>query len=247
VTSHRTGTGRRWWTGLLALAGAGCLIVGIWKVYFTDVTPPPSPVLIVVGALMLVSPALLHKLEGLTTGPARFELRLVQDIADLGAPKTAALLDHTELARLVEAYTVIRTELDGDACRAARIQVQDSLVRQAAGFACRYEFDPAEVRQLFPKAAPVVRVLLIALMQGDPRLLDSGALEKAIAYAASRNERFHALRVVQWHWARLKRPTRAAILASITVAEDVINADEDVRREAEKIRALSQTPRAGAG
>ncbi|WP_433831902.1 hypothetical protein ACQP2E_14745 [Actinoplanes sp. CA-015351] len=229
---------------LLGIIGLACLIIGVERVYFPAPAASPPTILIVVGALLLVGPWVLHRLETIAVGPNRFELQLAQQIAEQGAPKAAALLDHTELARLVESYTVIREELDGDECRAARVQVQDSLVRRAAGFACRHEFDPVEVRQLFPRAAPVVRVLLIALMMGDPRLLDAGVLGSAIAYAASRNERFHALKVVQWHWPRLKRPERMLVLDSINVAELVIKTDSDVHVEAEKVRALGQRPRA---
>ncbi|WP_229074240.1 hypothetical protein [Actinoplanes sp. DH11] len=243
TVQRAAGRGTAWWLGFLAFIGAGCLGVGAWRVYFDLTRPPASPVLIVVGAFLLLSPVLIHRLGTAPAGPARYGLRLVQQIADQGAPKTAALLDGTELARLVDSYTVIREELDGDDCWTARVKVQDSLVRQAAGFACRHEFDPAEVKLLFPKAAPVVRVLLVALMRGDPRLLDAGVLAAAIAKAASRNERFHALKVVQWHWPRLKRYERVQIQDSIEAARAVIDGDPDVYLEAEKICALQMRAR----
>jgi hypothetical protein len=181
--------------------------------------------LIVVGALLLASPVLHARLDTIAFGAKGFELKLTQQIAGLGAPKTAELLDHSELGRLVDSYSVIREELRDKNYLAARTQLQDALVSRAKGFATQNEIDPDEVRKLFPKAAPIVRVLLIALMKGDPRLLDAAIIASAIRRPATPNEQYHALELVNWYWSWFTPSNQAMILATVATADIPMNSD----------------------
>lgn len=224
------------WHGLVSLFGLVGLLLAGWEILFSDGKPELVTV-IIVGALLAASPLLLARLDTITFGTRGFELKLTEQIAEQGAPKTARLLDHTELGRLVDAYTVIREELRGDEYEDARVHVQDVLVGRAAGFAEQHEVDPAEVKRLFPKAASVVRVLLIGLMSGDPRLLDAAILISAIQSPATLNEQYQALLLVRRYWGRFAAPERASIIIGI-VATDI--KDEDSRPVADEIVGLGK-------
>ncbi|MFG1606698.1 hypothetical protein [Actinoplanes sp. NPDC049265] len=226
----------RWWPWVLAAVGAASVGFAAWRKCINDESGTVS-VFAILGVILLACPFVLPRLEGFAVGPRKFELRLVQQIADQGAVNTAKLLDHSELARLAESYDVVHRELRGDNHRKSRIHVQDELVRRAAGFAAQHEFDPGEVRKLFPKALPAVRVLVVGLMQGDPRLLDGQTLALSIRAPASHNEQFQALVAVRMYWAHFTTADRLLLLCSIDGANIELGTNRSA--EVDRIKRLT--------
>lgn len=220
----------------LPIAGLACLGIGVWQIIVTSGQPQPTA-LMGIGALLAASPFLLDRLEAISFGSDGFELRLTKQIADQGAPKTAKLLERTDLARLAESYRIIHEELRGDAYERARVHVQDVLVGRAASYAGEYDFDPGEIKRLFPVAAPVVRVLLVGLMQGDPRLLDAATLNSAIRSPATKNEQFHALKTVRKYWTRFSGSQQKDFEQSIDVVYHALGKDRI--EMANEVRALA--------
>src|SRR5437660_12078972 len=66
--------------------------------------------LLVIGALLLVSPFVIARVERLSQHPSGLELQLTRDLAELGAPGAARSLDRTDLARYAEACAVAGKE-----------------------------------------------------------------------------------------------------------------------------------------
>ncbi|BEL04864.1 hypothetical protein Q0Z83_030550 [Actinoplanes sichuanensis] len=226
----------RWW--LWAVGGVGVVILGMagWKTFFS---PDPGAALIVVvitGALLLISPFLLPHLEALMISADGFELRLVRQMARHGAPETARLLNNTELAEIAEAYGVIHTQLVGGTFYTVRKQVQDHLVTRAAAFASQRTFNPDEIKALFPTASGPVRVLLLGLMQGDPRLVDAATLTEAITVPVTANEQYQALVLAETNLRRFTEAERATLLAAVASA-DLGNDDSDRRKIVDRIKA----------
>ncbi len=206
---------KRWSLGLVGLAS---LIVGGWKT-FVENNGAALLLLIAVGGLLLLSPFVIDRLERISLTSSSLELGLSRQIAEQGAPKTAQILDRTELAALAEAYAVIHEELPDPDYTAARTHLQDLLVRRAAAVAKQQKLDADEVRGLFQKAAPITRVLILGLMEGDPSLVDATTLSSAIGRPATRNEQYHALLLAKRCWKRFTRSERSLIHASIDDAD----------------------------
>jgi hypothetical protein len=227
----------RWW--LWAVGGVGAVILAVagWKTFFSSDPGAALIVLVITGGLLLISPFLLPRLEALVLGADGFELRLVREMAQHGAPETARLLDNTELAEIAEAYGVIHTQLIGGTFYTVRKQVQDHLVTRAAAFASQRTFNPDEIKLLFPTASGPVRVLLLGLMLGDPRLVDVATLAEGISVPVTRNEQFQALVLVLTHLRRFTEAERATLMAAVDGA-DLGQDDSDRRKIVDRIRAL---------
>ncbi|WP_212996834.1 hypothetical protein [Winogradskya consettensis] len=56
----------------------------------------------------MLGPFIIPRIEKISVSADAFELALTKQIAEQGAPATAQLLNHSDLARLTEAYGVIR-------------------------------------------------------------------------------------------------------------------------------------------
>src|SRR5689334_3765277 len=85
-------------------------------------------------------------------------LKLTADAAAAGAPKAASLLESSGLADYAAAYGIVNTELrEKEEFRAARVHLQDSVVRRARAFAFANKIPAAEVRALFLHGSPVLR------------------------------------------------------------------------------------------
>jgi hypothetical protein len=205
----------RW---LVGAAGFACLAAGAWGI-LADRASGGGLALVVVGALFALVPLLLDRLERISLSNTGLEFGLSRQIAEQGAPKAAQILDHTELARLAEAYAVVHDELPDPTYTDARTHIQDVLVARAAALARRQKFDPVEVNTLFRNSAPVTRVLALGLMKGDPALIDVATLSAAIGRPATRNEQYHALVLVKQCWNRFTTPEQAMIHASIDHAD----------------------------
>ncbi|MFI5912435.1 hypothetical protein [Dactylosporangium sp. NPDC051541] len=198
---------RRWMLG-----GPGLLTLGagVWKALVSD-SGTAGGVLVVAGVLLLVAPFMIDRLERVSVSGTGLELGLSRDVAEQGAPKAAAIIDRSELAQLTEAYGVLREVLPDPEYTNARSYVQDVLVRRAATIAEREKFDAAEIRALFSNGSPVMRVMVLGLMGGDPSLVDVASLVEGIAKPATRTEQYEALRLTERLWERLSEPERAML------------------------------------
>jgi hypothetical protein len=212
------------------------LAIGVWRA-LAGATGSTPIVLLAVGGLLLLSPFIVDRIEQISLSSSSLDLRLSRQIAEQGAPKTARILDHTEVASLAEAYAVIHEELVDPDHTTVRTHLQDRLVGRAAAVARQQKLDAAEVRILFQRAAPITRVLILGLMEGDPSLVDAPTLSSAIARPATRNEQYHALLLAKRCWTQFDSSERAMIHASI----DKAALSKKSRRYpmASEIRALS--------
>ena len=213
----------RWLVGAIGLAS---LAAGAWGV-FVGKTGSGSLAFVTVGALFTLVALLVDRLERVSVSNTGLEFGLSRQLAEQGAPKAAHILDHTELARLVESYAVIHDELPDPVYTNARGHVQDVLLARAAALARRQKFDATEVNTLFRNAAPITRVLVLGLMEGDPTLVDATTLGTAIAQPATRNERYHARLLAKRCWNRFTAPEQAMLEACIDQADNRHNESAD--------------------
>ncbi len=203
---------RRWPTVLLVSIGLALVGIGVERVLATA-SGAGLVTIVVVGALLLVTPFILARVERLTTPGAT--LQLTRDMAGLGAPRAAHILERTDLARFADAYTFIYTELADDRYGDARMHLQDMLVDRAAAMARKEKFDPAEVRALAANAAPAMRALALGLMKGDSELADGGTVLAAIADPRSVSEQYQGLELAKLCWPQLTTSYRSAIRSVI--------------------------------
>jgi hypothetical protein len=199
---------------LVGLIGTVCLGLGAWTVSFAD-GGPGITALLLVGAVLLVCSFVLPRLIAITVSADGFEFRLAEQLAEEGAETTARAIDHTELAALADAYGTIRSMMPGQHHEKARVPIQDMLVDQAAALAETESFDATELRELFPRTTPVVRVLILGLMKGNTTLADYSVLAKAIHENETNNEQYHALLLAEKCWERLAPGERTAIQAAV--------------------------------
>jgi hypothetical protein len=186
---------------LVGVAGLALLVVGAVK--FAGTRGDGGTIaLVVVGAILLVCPFVLNRLQRVSVSTTQIDLWLTTQVSDRGAPEAAAILQRTSLGRFAESYTFVHGELDGEYL-GARQHLQDVLVGQAATAAEQEKFDAREVRQLFRNGSLVVRVLAIGLMQGDTSLADVDTVLSAINEGRSRNEQFQAMVLAQKLWPKL--------------------------------------------
>src|SRR5215472_1431512 len=176
---------------------------------------------IVIGSVLLVSPFVIARVDPLNASAARFGLPLTRDIAELGAPNAARILDRIDLARFAEAYAVAGKELGDTRFDAARAHLQDLLVQRAATLAHQEKFEGSEVRMLFANGSPELRVLAIGLMRGDPSLADGATILAAIADPRSANEQYQGLELAKLCWPQLSRSYRSAIQSVIADSSDI--------------------------
>ncbi|MFF0373865.1 hypothetical protein [Actinoplanes missouriensis] len=238
MTAEASSGEKRWLLWAIAVIGLITLVAAGWKIYFAADPGAALIALVIIGAVLLISPFVLPYLQAIAVNADGFELRLVREIAAQGAPETARLLNHTELAEIAEAYGVVHTQLAGDAFKETRTQVQDQLVNRASAFARQRNFDPEEIKQLFPKATAGVRVLLLGLMKGDPRLIDATTLTSAIAMPVTANEQYHALELAEKNLRHFTDADRAALRAALDEA-DLGPPTSGRRMIASRIRAMA--------
>lgn len=223
-------------TWVLGATGLVLVVVGVVRVV-AAASGAGLVTVVVVGALLLVSPFIIARVEQLSVSTSGFELRLTRDIAGLGAPKAARILDRTDLARFAESYDFIHKELEDKKYYDAKIHLQDLLVEQAAAIARKERFDASEVRTLFANASPTMRVLAIGLMKGDPTLADGPTILAAIAGPRSANEQYQGLALAKLRWPQLPESYKTAI-KSVIADNPEIMAGASRRQLAEEILAL---------
>jgi hypothetical protein len=227
---------RRWPVWLLAAPGAALIGAGAYKV-ITTAGGGGQVAAVAAGALLLVSPFVISRVEHLSLSPSGLEMQLSKSVAELGAPKAARILDRTDLAWYAQSYSFIHEELDGENYLDAKTHLQDLLVERAAAIARREKFDAAEVRTLFKNAAPTMRVLALGLMAGDPSLADGPTIVDAVESPRSANEQFQGLSLAIRCWSQLPTSYRSAIKSAINGHPEIM-AGSSRRALAEKILAL---------
>jgi hypothetical protein len=227
---------RRRATLLLGLVGFALLAAAAARVIYTS-SGAGIVTLMVIGAVLLVSPFVIARLERLSTGSSASELPLTREIAVLGAPNAARILGQADLARFAEAYGVAGKELDDPAYETAKVHLQNLLVQRAAALAHQEKFEPAEVRSLFMNGSPELRVLAIGLMKGDPSLADGATILAAIADPKSANEQYQGLELAKLCWPELSRSVRTAIHSVIADSSE-IRTSLDRGRIAAELRSL---------
>lgn len=204
----------------LVLGVTGLTLLGIGAGKFAAMTGDGGVVtLVIVGAVLLVSPFLLERVERISFGPTSVDMWLVTQVNDQGAPQAARVLQRTELGSFAESYALIHSELTRrPEYKAARVHLQDLLVDRAASVAGRERFDAREVQILFTNGSPVIRVLALGLMQGDTSLAHAATITAAIADSRSRNEQYQGLRLAKLSWARLTGAEKENVHAAIRQA-----------------------------
>lgn len=234
--------GRRWALviarGILVTAGVIMLAIGATAA-LRESGIGLTAVPIVAGFLLVISPFVLDRWEELPPGGGE-QLRLTRTIKGLGAPRTARILDSTDLARLADAYGFIHHVLDGPQHRAAKVHLQDTLISRAAEVAMTNSFDPAEVRQIFRNGPPVVRAIALGLMDGDPALADPETVISAVTDARSANEQLHGLQMAGQIWHRMEPEQRSALL-------DQAGSDQRVSEHSDRARLIEELRQRGIG
>ncbi|MGC5664638.1 hypothetical protein ACN261_30080 [Micromonospora sp. WMMD723] len=220
----------RWGVGFVGLALLG---IGSWEIVQGR---DGSAVIAIIAAcaLLFASPLVVDRLSEVAIGLDGVSLGLVSDLAQI-APQAAQILGDSKLMSLADSYAIVREEFRGEENRAVRVVLQDLLVERAASLATYRKFDPSEVRRLFTEGAPVVRVLALGLMRGDPSLADAETIRAAITESRSGNEQYQGLLLAEAGWNRLSTADRSALLSALD--ETPIKAGSDRAAIADRIRA----------
>jgi hypothetical protein len=221
---------------LAGLAGLSLVVLVCVEVIRTD-EGDGLVGLAVVGAALLLAALLYHRLESMTLSATSVELTLSKSIAELGAPKAAQLLERSGLTGMVESYEFVRRELADPSYKPARIRLQDALVEQAASLSRTEKLDQKEVQRIFHDGSPLLRVLTLGLMEGDPSLADISVIVSAVSESRSANEQYHGLKLAELLWRSLSAGDRAAVLAAAD-ADPRIAQDTDRKALVDKLRAM---------
>jgi uncharacterized protein (DUF1810 family) len=200
-------------------------------------------ILVITGAVLVLSPLVIDRLESISAGTSHIEFRFTRMITDVGAPKVAAVLQRTGISALAESYSFVHQELPDSRYHDARMFLQDLLVERSAAIAQAEKLDAREVRTLFKEGSVVMRVLAIGLMTGDTALADGATISSAIGEFRSKNEQYHALRLAEWCWPSLAKTYRQAIHIAVdhAISSGVIPAGSTRRPLADTVLSLPIT------
>jgi hypothetical protein len=230
---------RRRATLLLGVVGLALLAAAAARVIYTS-SGAGIVTLLVIGAVLLISPFVIARVERLSVNAGGHTLQLTREMAEMGAPDAARILEHAELGRFAESCAVVHTELTDPRYESARAHLQDLLIQRSAALARQEKFEPAEVRTIFANASPAARALALGLMKGDPSLADGATILAAIADPHSANEQVQGLELAKACWPQLSESYRSAI-QSVIADNAAGDADTDRRRMAAEVRALPVT------
>jgi hypothetical protein len=228
---------RRWPTLLLVIIGLALVGIGVERVLATA-SGAGLVTIVIVGAVLLLSPLILARVERLNTPGSA--LQFTRDMAGLGAPRAAQILERTDLARFADSYSVLHKDLDEVSYREARAHLQDLLVERAAAMARKEKFDATEVRALAANGAPAMRALALGLMKGDSELADGSTVLAAIADPHSPSEQYLGLELARLCWPHLSTSYRSAIRSVIEANPEVMGGAAQ-RPLAQEILALPVT------
>lgn len=220
---------------LVAMAGLGLVVLVCVQAVRHDESDALTS-LALVGAALLVIPLVYDRLESVKVSATTVELKLTKAIVELGAPKTAVLLEGSGITGMVESYEFVRRELADPAFLNARIHLQDALVDRAAALSRTTKLDENEVRRVFHNGSPLLRVLVLGLIEGDTSLADTTVIVSAISSSRTANEQFHGLKLAQLVWRALSAGDRAVILAAAD-ADPRITQDADRKAVIDELRA----------
>lgn len=184
--------------------------------------------LVIGGAVLMIMPLIVDRLEKLSVGAGGVDIHLTKQIVDLGAPKAADILERSGLANFASSYAFVHEELAAEEYHDAKVHLQDRLVEKAAELARRQKFDAEEVRRLTTSGPPMVRVVALGLMVGDPSLADSATVYSAISRSLSGNEQYHGMRLAELLWRQLSTAERQGVIALVD-ADHFIREDEGDR------------------
>ncbi len=232
----RWSSAARWVVGA---AGLALLVVAAIKI--TAASGDAGVVsLVIVGAVLLISPFVLDRVEGVSLSLTSVDLQFAHEISELGAPKAARILQST-LGNFAESYAFIHEELVGNpGFKSARVHLQDRLVDRSAAISSRQKFEATEVRRLFKNGPPMMRVLALGLMQGDHSLADGGTITEAILHYRSRNEQWQGLELARLSWDSLSRSERQEV--HIAIRESEIPGTGYRRKLANAVLSLAVSP-----
>jgi hypothetical protein len=231
TTSRSEVTRAIWfWTWVLALGGVALLATAAVDL-IRDSGDGAVVALAFVGLGLAFGPLVFPRLYRFSAGGQGYAFELSREIADLKAPHTADLIDRqgAGLAEAAYAYATAHTVLRYDGEDPARARLQDHFVNTASASALAQAYDRAEVQRLFRNGPPVVRVLVLGLMLGDPSLADAATIGSAITESRSGDEQYHGLRLALVVGPRLPPEERASL--SRAIANDpAIGRDPDRSR-----------------
>ncbi len=230
---------RRRATLLLGVVGLALLAAAAARVIYTS-SGAGIVTLLVIGAVLLISPFVIARVERLSLNSGGYGLQLTREIAEAGAPHAARILEHTDLGRFAESCAAVHAELADPRYDSARAHLQDLLIQRSAALARQEKFEPGEVRTIFANASPAARALALGLMKGDPSLADGATILAAIADPRSAGEQVQGLELAKLCWPQLSKSYRSAI-QSVIADSAAGDADSDRRRMAAEVRALPVT------
>ncbi len=219
---------RRWPAVLLVTIGVALIGIGVERVLATA-SGAGLVTIVIVGAVLVVTPFVLARIERFTTPGAA--LQLTRDMAGLGAPRAAHIFERTDLARFADSFSFIHRELDDDRYHDAKVGLQDLLVDRAAAMARKEKFDAAEVRALAANDSPAMRALALGLMKGDSELADGGTVLAAIADPRSVSEQRQGLELAKLCWPHLTTSYRSAIRSVIEANPAVMSGHQALVQE----------------
>jgi len=229
---------RRRATLLLGLVGLALLAAAAARAIYTS-SGPGIVTLLVIGAVLLVSPFVISRVERLSAPAGGFQLPFTREIAEMGAPNAARILEHADLGAFADAYAGVAGELEDSRYEAARAHLQDLLMTRSAALARQEKFEGTEVRAIFNSASPAARALALGLMKGDPSLADGATILAAIADPRSPGEQYQGLELAKLCWPQMSRSYRSAIQS--VIADSPSGGDSDRRRMVAEVRALPVT------
>jgi hypothetical protein len=197
--------------GVSLTLGAGLVVSG--AVGFFTGHNDGLTMLLVIGLLMILVPAIVDRLKSFEFNQLKVEL--VHQLDATGARKTADIFRRLGIDREIDAYATIFTELRGPGQEDVRASVLDQILRRVAAVSAVEEVDANEVQAMFFGGTPVVRMMALGLMEGDPRLINDQILLESIRHSASGNEQYHGMRLANLYWNRLNIVVRAEIKSAV--------------------------------
>jgi hypothetical protein len=197
--------------GVSLALGAGLVVSGAVG-FFTGHSDGLTMIL-VIGLLMILIPAIVDRLKSFEINQLKVDL--THQLETSGARKTADIFRRLGIDREIDAYATIFAELRGPGQKDLRASVLDQILRRVAAVAAVEEIDPNEVRAMFYEGAPVLRMMALGLMEGNPRLIDGRILLDSISHSASGNEQFHGMRLAELYWTELDPAVQADIRTAV--------------------------------
>lgn len=195
------------------LAGFALLVSGVVGL-FTETDTGALIAVLVAGALLLLLPSIVDRLSSGAVGAGGVTIDLLEQVVAAGARQSAQTLQKLGLDRQTDTYARLYTELSGDTYQDIRAQLLDRIVAQVATASAVEKFDKAEVRSMFFKGTPVMRVMALGLMKGDLSLVDADVLLESVSRSLTGNEQYHALDLTLRAWDRLASSERQVLKAA---------------------------------